>query len=136
MIPCIWDCKNTTFFNISTFFEKLFFATFIAAFNPEPQTPHQPTPRKEQNVVNPLRCRGLISVLVDDLGVLLRRDVGVIISSRTEVIAFHQAKPVGHDPACQSQGDYHHYDGNHLENCVTTTHLFEQIEIRNIEHHT
>ena len=36
MIPCHWDCKNTTFFNIQTFFRKLFFTTLIATLNPDP----------------------------------------------------------------------------------------------------
>ena len=114
MIPCHWDCKNTTFFNIPTIFEKLFFSTVAALLNPEPQTPHQPAPGKEQNIVNPLRCRGLISVLVDDFGVLLSRDVGIIISTRAEVVVFDYASAIQHDINRQNQSDYHHNDGNHL----------------------
>ena len=41
-----------------------------------------------------------------DFAVLLGGDVGVVIGARAEVVAFHEAKLVGHDPASQKQSDY------------------------------
>ena len=126
MIPCHWDCKNTTFFNIQTIFRKLFFSSFIAPLNPEPQTPHQPAPSKEKNIVNPLRNGVVICVLVDDFVVLLRRDVGVIICSCAEVVVFDYASAIHHNKNCQNQSDYHHNDGNHLENYVFSAHYLKK----------